>query len=23
MIMADIFEENYRCYDYRRLHAML
>lgn len=21
--MADIFEENYRCYDYRRLHAML
>ncbi|HEL3653714.1 TPA: IS3 family transposase [Klebsiella pneumoniae] len=23
VIMADIFEENYRCYDYRRLHAML
>ena len=23
MIMADIFEENYRCYGYRRLHAML
>lgn len=21
--MADIFEENYRCYGYRRLHAML
>lgn len=23
VIMADIFEENYRCYGYRRLHAML
>ena len=23
MIMAEIFEENYLCYGYRRLHAML
>lgn len=23
VFMADIFEENYRCYGYRRLHAML
>lgn len=23
VIIADIFEENYRCYGYRRLHAIL
>lgn len=23
MVMADIFEENYHCYGYLRLHAML